>query len=451
MLGIAWLTLRQAQEALRNGRLEEAQRLLGQGAAQGHKRSWELLQQLAQAFVARGERHLQRQDPEAAWSDLLHAEQIGVEEGGITRLRQALVRQSVGQANALLEAGEPSRAGEILAQLRGRSVRSAELEVLEEAARHWTVARDLAGRGDFAQALQTVERARRLLPGNHPALDQFQREVEQKAGSFSALLGKLHEAANQARWRDVIDLSEQVLAAAPQHAEARKARARAWKAIEPVTVAEKCTIGPAPSPDAPSSPRFLLWIDGVGGFLVCLAPKVTLGQATPEGNVDLPLFADISRVHATLTRDVEGYLLEAHRPVQINGKTVDKALLQPNDRVTLGSACQFQFRQPVPVSATARLDLTSGHRLPLAVDGVLLMADTLVLGPGLHVHVTMPDMKDTVVLFRNKDGLGVRYAGKMSVDGHSCRERGTLGPSSSVMGDNFAFAVEPVGTRLGRM
>src|SRR5262249_20552437 len=159
-----------------------------------------------------------------------------------------------------------------------------------------------------AQALQTIERARRLLPATHAALERFQREVEQKAGSFPALLGRLHEAANQARWRDVIDLSEQVLAAAPQHAEARKARARACKAIEPVTGAEKSTIQPAPAENA-SSPRFLLWIDGVGGFLVCLAPKVTMGQATPEGNVDLPLFADISRVHATLTRDVEGYLL----------------------------------------------------------------------------------------------------------------------------------------------
>jgi len=55
MIGFAWLTLRQAQEALKNGRLEDAHRLLGQSAAQGHKRSWELLQQLARGFVQRGE------------------------------------------------------------------------------------------------------------------------------------------------------------------------------------------------------------------------------------------------------------------------------------------------------------------------------------------------------------------------------------------------------------
>jgi hypothetical protein len=124
--------------------------------------------------------------------------------------------------------------------------------------------------------------------------------------------------------------------------------------------------------------------------------------------------------------------------------------LQPNDRITLGTSCQLQFRQPVPVSTSARLDVTSGHRLSLSVDGVLLMSDTLVLGPGAHVHVAMPDLKQAVVLFRNKDGLGVRYAGNLKVDGQSCRERAALKPASTVTGDEFAFAVEPVGARLGR-
>ena len=126
--------------------------------------------------------------------------------------------------------------------------------------------------------------------------------------------------------------------------------------------------------------------------------------------MDVPLVADVSRLHATLTRDGEGYVLKAVRPLQVNGQPVTRALLRPGDRVTLGTSCQFLFRQPVPVSTTARLDLVSGHRLPLAVDGVLLMADTLVLGPGPQAHVMVPDLKDPVVLFRHKDGLGVRAA-----------------------------------------
>ncbi len=90
MIGFAWLALRQAQEALKSGLLEEAQRLLAQPGVQGQKRSWELLQQLARAYAERGERHLRHEDPTAAWADLLRAEQTGATDSAAARLRQAL-------------------------------------------------------------------------------------------------------------------------------------------------------------------------------------------------------------------------------------------------------------------------------------------------------------------------------------------------------------------------
>jgi tetratricopeptide (TPR) repeat protein len=453
MLGFAWLALRQAQEALKNGRLEEAQRLLCQPAAHGHKRSWELLQQVAQGFVERGEGHLRHDNPAAAWNDLGAAEQMGVADSAAFRLRQALTRLGLAEARTLMEAGEPSRALEMINQLRHRSVQQPELPMLEEAAKGWALAKEQAGRGEFAQALQSAVRVRKLLPGRADALEQFLVALEHQLQAFSALLIQLHEAAEQSNWREVVRLSEQVLAVAPQHLEARKARARAWRVLEPQTVACAPRVvepaeetGTLPAPEQ----RFLLWIDGVGGYLVCLGNRVTLGQATPDAYVDIPLFADVSRIHASLTRDTEGYLLEATRPLQVNSQAVDRALLQSGDRVTLGASCQFQFRQPVPVSASVRLDLVSGHRLPLTVDGVLLMADTLVLGPGTQVHVPMPDLQQPIILYRHKDGLGVRHAGNLTIDGQRCTERGLLRPNSTVTGDDFAFALEPVGTELGR-
>ena len=41
MIGFAWLQLRQAQEALAKGRLEDAQRILGDNCLHGHKRVYE--------------------------------------------------------------------------------------------------------------------------------------------------------------------------------------------------------------------------------------------------------------------------------------------------------------------------------------------------------------------------------------------------------------------------
>jgi hypothetical protein len=450
MIGFGWLALRQAQEALKSGLLEEAQRLLGQPVVQGQKRSWELLQQLARAYVERGERHLRHEDPAAAWADLLRAEQTGVSEPAIARLRQSLTRLGLAEARALLEAGEPKRAVEAVAQLRDRAVRLPELEPLEEAAKGWAHAREQADRGEFFQAILSAERARRLLTGPAPALQRFIAHLEECKTTFAGLLVGLHEAAQNERWPEVLDLSERVLALAPQHAEARRVRGRAWKAVEPATIVSAPPQPARSEPAAPpaADPQYLLWIDGVGGYLICLGNRITLGQATPDAAVDVPLFADVSRLHATLTRDSEGYLLEGLRPVQVNGTPVLRTLLRSGDRVTMGSCCQFQFRQPVPVSASARLDIVSGHRLRLAVDAVLLMADALVLGPDASAHVVVPDLKQPIVLYRNKGGLGVRHAGALTVNGRSVHERANLDPVATITGEDFSLALEPVAKRI---
>lgn len=453
MFGFAWLAIRQAREALKHGRLEEAHRLLTQPAFRDHRAAGELLPQLARAYVERGERHLKQDDAEGAWRDLLQAEQLQTAEKSIDSLRQALVRLGLAEVRAVLLAGDPLRADETIAHLRERRARSPELQVLEEATRDWLQGRELAERGEFASARNAVERVRCRLLDRPDALDRFTDELDHARKIFPGLLVRLHEAADLARWREVVELAEQVLALAPRHAEARAARTRAWKAIEPVTIAlpgpAAMTNGEAPSCE--NLPvRFLLWIDGVGGYLVCMGARVTFGQAIHDGHVDIPLVADVSRLHASLTRDAEGYVLEAVRPIQVNGREVTRTLLQAGDRITLGASCQVQFRLPVPISATARLDLVSGHRLPLSVDAILLMADTLVLGDGPQVHVSVPDLQQPLVLFRQKDTLGIRHGGKLYVNGHMTDERLLLSdPHATVSGENISFAIEPVAVRLG--
>lgn len=447
MLGNAWITLRQAQEALKRGRLEEAHRLLGQSAAQGHQRSWELLQQVAQGFIERGKKYLAQEDEEAAWNDLLLAEQVGIQGDAGDSLRQVLTRMGMEEVRARFSSGLPGQAMESIELLRQRAVRLRELQSLEEAAKDWLQAQYLADRGDFPGAIRVLDRVRIQLPGL-PSLERFAQDLAERGQALAPLLLKLHEAVDEGHLRQVVEVADQVLAIAPQQGEARKARAKAWQVIEPPTIAVPSTRKGTEDTGTEASERFLLWIDGVGGYLVCMDARVTIGQATPDAVVDIPLFADVSRLHATLVRDGEGYLVEANRPVQVNGKPTEKLLLQSGDRLTLGTSCQLQFRQPVPVSASARLDLTSGHKLALSVDAVLLMADTLVLGPGTQVHVNMPDIRQPVILYRQRDGLGVRCSGKLVVDGQPVKERGILEPRSKVSGEEFAFSLEPVGKRL---
>lgn len=445
MFGLGWLTLRQAQEALDHGRFEEAHRLLSQPESVGHKGASALLGRLAENLVRRGEEHVRHHDAAAAWQDLVRAERTGAAVSGAARLRQALRRLAVDEARKLLAAGEPTRAAAALAQLQSGPAPAAEIQLLEEAARAWAHARELAALGEVGAGLAGVDRARQLLPETPAALDRLRKDLELRRPVLTGLVVQLHEAWAAERWRDVVRLAEQILAAAPKHEEARRARARAWKALEPAAA-----VSSPPMEAAESGRRFLLWVDGAGGYLVCLGPRVTLGQAAPDSAADVPLLADISRSHASVTRDSEGYLLEAARPLKVNGRSTDRALLQPGDRLTLGGGCELTFQQPVPVSASAVLELTSGHRLPLALDGVLLMAETLIIGPGPRAHAVAPDWEQPVVLFRQKDGIGVRCPAGVTVDGQPCGERGTLGLNSQVRGDDFAFAVEPVGERFGR-
>lgn len=165
--------------------------------------------------------------------------------------------------------------------------------------------------------------------------------------------------------------------------------------------------------------------------------------------MDIPLFADVSRLHAYLNRDSEGgYVLEAVRPVKVNGKAVERALLKDGDELTLGTACRLRFRQPLAVSGTARLDLVSRHRLPLSVDAVLLMADACLLGDNSNTHVIVPGLKRPLALVRYKEGIAAQCAGTFEVDGKECKGRAGLTSRSRVQAEEVRLTLEPVGPRL---
>src|SRR5271166_5800978 len=64
--------------------------------------------------------------------------------------------------------------------------------------------------------------------------------------------------------------------------------------------------------------RFLLWIDAVGGYWVCGGNEVMIGQPAADERIDLPILADLSRRHAIIRRDGEGYLLQPLRELRLN-------------------------------------------------------------------------------------------------------------------------------------
>jgi hypothetical protein len=191
--------------------------------------------------------------------------------------------------------------------------------------------------------------------------------------------------------------------------------------------------------------RFLLWVDAVGGYLVCLGDEVVLGQPIPAGRVDVPLLGDVSGRHAKIRRDSEGYLIEALRDVKVNGRTVHQAaLLTDGARIQLGDSVRLLFRRPLALSATARLEFLSRHRTHPSTDAVVLMADACVLGPKPHSHVVCRDWSREVVLFRHEGQLYCRFAGEFQIDGLRHCERGQIHRNARIAGADFSLSLEAI-------
>jgi FHA domain len=452
----AWIIKWRAREALKNGQPEEAHRLLDGLIASGNRRAFALRADVVRGYLERAEGALGHHDVEAAWADLVRLEALADGDGGVVRLRDKLTRLGIAEIRASLEAGSPLQALKAAARLKERPATSPEIAPLVESAQEWVIAVENADRGDFASARTALERIRRRLEPQPAGLDRLEQEVIRREDHFRSAWNDLQEAAAAKDWRSMLRKADEVLAAAPQHKEAQQARNRAWQAVQPETSDHRpetrglSSTGPhslesVHDAETAMPKRFFLWIDGVGAWLVCLSPRIAIGQASPEGGpIDVPLVADVSRIHATLTRDEESYVLESNRDVQVNGRPITRAVLQSGDRIMI-SSCAMAFEQTVPGCLTAKLIVDGGRRLPMAVDGVLLMADMLVLGAGEKVHVRMPDLEEPFYLYRQKDRLGVRWQGEFSVEGQKCKDRALLPLQGTVSSDLFSFAIEPVG------
>ena len=195
--------------------------------------------------------------------------------------------------------------------------------------------------------------------------------------------------------------------------------------------------------------RFLLWVDGVGGYLVCMDDRIVLGRAGPDSHADIPLMGDLSRNHATL-RNGEGYLLQAHQASFVNGKpVVDQVVLHDGDVIRLGSTVELEFRQPSPVSATARLSIVSRHRLPLAVDGVLLMAETCIIGKAAQATSRPPRSRSRSSSIARPAPSGAGPPAPSTWTAEPVPPAAPLTLHSSVLGDGFSFSLEPLGSQNG--
>lgn len=160
--------------------------------------------------------------------------------------------------------------------------------------------------------------------------------------------------------------------------------------------------------------------------------------------IHVPILGDLSRRHAVIRRDGEGYWLEPLRETRLDGQALNQPTTLDDHRVIELGGVRLRFRRPHPLSATARLEPISLHRTQPHTDGVLLMADTCILSREQSAHVTVPELDGQVILFRQGSGLACSAPGYLEIDGKPHSRRGPVGLGSRVIGDNFSFTLEAV-------
>lgn len=460
------LKLRQAEEALRGGRLDDASQLLAEGQLRDYQPAQALAARLAGDLAERGQRRLAGGETAAAWHDLSMAERIAHGQGAADSLRQELVRLTLRESESYVAAGNPQAAIERLSDLLSRVPENREALVLKQVAHKVEAARREARRGRFADAESQLTEALALRP-EIASLGELRQQYRARAEQSRHLSQRLHEALGTQQWTAALTAADEILEFAPESNLARDARHRAWAAVG-AQLAESYSPPRARAPMArlvenhdtnqahdthvstpqvrtTPGPRFQLWVDGVGGYLVCQGDRVTLGRPDPDGYVDIPILGDLSTQHAAIRREGESYVLEPLRTVRLNGRLVTEPTTLPDAAlIELGASVRIKFRRPHALSSTAVLEFASTHKTQPAADAVLLMAESCVLGPSARDHVVCRQWPQDVVLFRQDGQMACRTKGKFAVDGTEQTDRAALTPSSSVVGEAFSLKLEEV-------
>lgn len=449
------IRLREAEAACQQGRLEQASQLLDEHALEEFSPGQRLRMRIAEAWTKRAHEKLRAGEITPACRDMQQAEAMVGETDSLIQVKREATSLLTREVSRLMAEGNTQDALSRLDALDARRLSGDRLHTLREAARRLNSARQLCRHGRFGEAMDQLEAARSLRPDLGFIAEQ-EKATRQEWLQYQPLVESLHRHLTEGDWSTVVETADQLLQLAPEAHVALAAKEKGWEIVNgkpPVqrraenleaTQPYQSTVGAPNSPEnsADLGTRFLLWVDAVGGYLVCLDDRIEIGQATPSNEVHLPFIADISRRHARLRREGESYILEPMSLVKLNGEPCNTtALLTDNDVLEMGPV-RMRFRQPHALSATARLDIESRHRTQPSVDSVLLFAESCVLGPGQNNHVVCRDWESDVVLFRRDEKLYCRAMSSLEIDGRLCESRAEIQLDSRICGEDFSMSLE---------
>ncbi len=470
------LQLREARLAIDGGRYEEAARLLADESLRDFRQAQKLSKELAEHLAERATKRLAAGASDAGWHDVERVGRMGNKETLVGELSELFAGRAVERAIDLLIAGEPKSALQLVRRYQRRLPSNSKLSSLESLCTAWDAAQRQLHAGDLAASVSTIEQLKLSIDAvaSLPRGKQVRQQVEKFTGQFAKQCeqhrdahAQLHAALVSEDWQQVLAAADKALSIAPNDRVARGARKKAWHAVgldatqvyRPKAGAAKFAIAHPErdtdhprgqvdrdtSNDPPPAERYVMWIDAVGGYLVCLDDFVVIGQPTGGAQTTVGILADVSRRHVVLRRDAGQYVLEPLGPTKLDGTAIKSPTVLGNQHeIELGEGVRLRFTRPHALSATARLEMVSHHRLDPQVDGVLLVAESCIMGNKKHSHVACRDWASELIIYRTTEGLAVRSGTPIAIDGETVETPANLLPPTRVEGEDFALSLEPV-------
>ncbi len=462
------------REALAAGDFQQAAEYLQRGRFRNTLSGRRVARKLTAALVEHAETSTSAGNLNQAWTDLTTAGAVALPTDAdlISRKKNQLVELTVETAETYLASGKITHAIRSIDELTSRNIMDWRADRISQTAGLLRQADDSAATGNLETAVKQLEQAKQL----RPELDFIEARLSanrQRQMQLRDLTSELRDKTIRGDWSGVNACCQKLLEIAPKYQVALDAQKHCLCQMRRKTfTGMRATHIPTkpdsffqilesdsdaaiqflddPSSDDSTENTFLLWVDGVGGYLVCAAPRNVIGQALPNSSISIPVQGDLRQRHARLETVEDRHLLQFLGASQTAGYAIDQPLaLRNGQTIDLAGGVRLKYTQAHPLSSTARLDFVSRHRTQPWSDAILLAGQTIVLGPNPNNHVYCPTWEHDLILFRRPDDHPSierwygRYPGKLEIDGREYDREGPIGFNSRITTDDFSLSLEP--------
>lgn len=471
-----------ANNALADGDLDAAAEHIARGKLQETFQGRRLTRRLTQALIDRAQTATSSSNLALAWKDLSLTSKVALAQDAdaVSREFNQLVELTLKSAESLLSQSKLTDALQMIDQLGKRDVMDGRADRLRSVIACLQQAERLAALGEFTQSLRQLEKAKDIQPGL-PFIEPRISTCSLRQMQLRELTAQLHSTALKCQWGDVNKCCQKILAIAPKHEVALNAQQHCLTQIKrktnsgiratqvrqsfplagpvgnsfcqfansPAEASSGNSESVGPSPDVPPVYRtssFLVWIDGVGGYLVCADGVNTIGRAVENSKISIPIVSDLRQRHARIETSHGQHLLQGlGGSVSVAGVEVTEPVELKSDQIIeLEGGVKLKYRQSHPLSKSARLDFVSRHRTHPWSDAVLLAGQSIVFGPNRNNQVFCPFWKSDLILFQQKQKWYCRGKTKFEIDGVVVEKEGEVKFNSRIEGQDFSMTLEPL-------